>query len=105
MNYIQLRYDLELAIRVYHIREHPIDHMKSLGYNVIAGVPQSIGECWWFTVEREIMLDIERPDYLIPMKYNYDYWHGGCHKNCDFFKEDPCCCSGGFNCKKVNNEN
>lgn len=102
MQYTQLYYDIELAYCACNIDEHPIDQMEKLGYKIIAGVPQSLGPCWWFTVEQDVLLDEEKPIYLKPFKYNYDYWHNKCYKTCEFFKKEPGCCGGGFSCKKEN---
>ena len=63
MSYTQLSYDIELACCVCKINEHPIDQMKKMGYKIIAGVPQSLGPCWWFTVEQDVLLDEEKPIY------------------------------------------
>ena len=98
MSYKQLFYDIELAYCVHKIDAHPYDQMEKLGYKVIAGVPQSLGPCWWFTVEHDVLSDIEKPSYLRSFKYNYNYWHNKCWETCDFFQKNPGCCSGGFNC-------
>ena len=100
MFYTQLYYDIELAYRVCEIDEHPIDQMEKMGYKIIAGVPDSSVPCWWFTVEQDVLSDKEKPIYLKPFKYNYNYWHNKCYKTCDFFKKDRECCDGGFSCKK-----
>lgn len=55
------------------VRDHPIQNMKAIGYNIIACVPQAIGDCWWFTVEDFIY---PLPKYLSKMSYDFDYWHG-----------------------------
>ena len=104
MSYTQLSYDIELACHVCNVNEHPIDQMGKMGYKIIAGVPQSLGPCWWFTVEQDVLLDEEKPIYLRTFKYNYDYWHNKCYKTCDFFKKDPGCCGGGFSCKRMKDE-
>lgn len=98
MSYIQLSYDVELAYFVCKIDEHPIKQMEKMGYKIIAGAPQTLH--WFFTVEQDVLSDEEKPIYLKPFKYNYNYWHNKCHKTCDFFKENPGCCEGGFLCKR-----
>ena len=95
--YKQLHYDIITASLDCGINEHPQLQMKKLGYNVIGGVPQSLGDCWWFTVEEFIE---PFPPYLRKMNYNYDYWHGGCYKDCEYFKQNSSCCCGGHSCKK-----
>ena len=93
--YNQLVYDMWTAYDC-GIKEHPQTVMKNLGYEVIGSVPQSIADCWWFTVKEFIE---PLPKYLTKIEYNYDYWHGGCYKTCRYFKENPRCCFGGVNCK------
>ena len=95
--YKQLHYDIWTADLKCGIHEHPQKQMKNLGYNVIGSVPQSIADCWWFTVEEFIK---PLPPYLSKMSYNFDYWHGGCWKECEHFKNDSSCCYGGSSCKK-----
>ena len=97
MSYKQLFYDIELAF-INKINVHPIDQMEKLGYKVIAGIPLDLGPCWWFTVEEDVLSDIEKPDYLRSFKYNYNYSHNKCWKTCDFFRKNPDCCSQGFDC-------
>lgn len=94
--YKQLNYDMYEAFDM-GVNEHPQLQMKKLGYNVIGSVPQSLYDSWWFTVE-EFIEPLE--PYLTKNEYNYDYWHGKCHIDCEFFKADPTCCYGGFSCKK-----
>lgn len=67
--YNQLRYWLQSAVG----RLHPIKQMEALGYKIIASVPQSIADQWWFTVE-EIIEPL--PPYLERMEYNFEKWHG-----------------------------
>ena len=55
------------------ITEHPQKQMRLLGYKVIAAVAQSLGDCWWFTVEDYIE---PFPPYIAKMEYDFDYWHG-----------------------------
>ena len=55
------------------ITEHPQKQMRILGYKVIAAVAQSLGDCWWFTVEDYIE---PFPPYIAKMEYDFDYWHG-----------------------------
>jgi hypothetical protein len=94
--YCQLHYDLRGAYE-YGVKIHPQEQMQKLGYKVIGSVPQSIGDCWWFTVEEFVG---SFPPYLSKMKYNYEYWHENCWKNCEYFKENSSCCFGGNSCKK-----
>ena len=68
----QLCYDMITAYSL-GIQDHPIQQMKNLGYKIIAGVPQTIGDCWWFTVQDVIY---PLPKYLSKMQYDFDYWHG-----------------------------
>lgn len=96
-NYKQLRYDLIGAAINFGINKHPQLQMDELGYQVIGGVPQTLGDCWWFTV-KEIIYPL--PGYLTEMTYNFDYWHNNCYDNCEYFKKNPSCCCGGFNCLK-----
>lgn len=51
---------------------HPQEQMKKLGYKVIASVPQSVADCWWFTVEDFIE---PLPKYLAKIEYDFEYWH------------------------------
>ena len=99
--YCQLRYDVITAQLSCGIKEHPEIQMKKLGYKVIGSVPQSIADCWWFTVENFIE---PLPKYLSKINYNYDYWHRSCWIDCEHFKNDNSCCCGGSYCKK-NNQN
>ncbi len=71
MEYKQLCYNLHEAFDC-GVSGHPQIKMKELGYKVIASVPQSIYESWWFTVEDFIE---PLPPYLTKMKYDFDYWH------------------------------
>ena len=95
--YKQLHYDIWTADLKCGVNEHPQKQMKNLGYKVIGSVPQSIADCWWFTVEEFIE---PLPPYLKKMSYNFDYWHGGCWKTCEHFKKNGSCCYGGSSCKK-----
>lgn len=95
--YKQLRYCMWTAGVKCEIRVHPQLQMKNLGYKVLGAVPQSIDDSWWFTVEDFIE---PLPPYLSKMNYNYDYWHGNCWRNCEYFKQNDTCCYGGFSCKK-----
>lgn len=62
------------------IKLHPVKKMEVLGYKIIHAVPQTIGDQWWFTVDRLIEL---LPEYLEKMKYDmkdwgfYKEWYGG----------------------------
>jgi len=67
---VQLHYCLRTA-NDEGIYEHPQKVMKQLGYNLIQSVPQSIGDCWWFTVEELIE---PLPLYLSIMQYDFEYW-------------------------------
>lgn len=96
MEYIQLHYDVIDAFNE-GITDLPIKQMLKLGYHLIGSVPQSLGDCWWFTVEEKIE---PSPSYLREIHYNFDYWHNRCYASCDYFKKDPCCCNGGFTCSK-----
>lgn len=93
----QLLYDVIGACVLCNVHEHPQTQMKNLGYKVIGSVPQSFSDSWWFTVE-EFIEPLE--PYLEKVNYNYDYWHGECFKDCEYFKENASCCWGGFACKK-----
>lgn len=67
-NYVQLRYQLQDAVGCLH----PTKQMEKLGYKIIACVPQSIADQWWFTVE-EIIEPL--PHYLERMEYDFEKWH------------------------------
>ena len=54
------------------VNEHPQVQMEKLGYKVLAAVAQSMGDCWWFTVEDYIE---PLPKYLEKFEYDYDKWH------------------------------
>lgn len=95
--YKQLFYSLMTADLECGIHEHPQVQMNKLGYKVIGAVPQSICDGWWFTVEDFIE---PLPPYLSKMTYNFDYWHGNCYNDCDYFKQNHSCCFGGSSCKK-----
>lgn len=68
----QLRYDIRLAGNL-GIHEHPQKQMQKLGYKVIDCVPQSLYDCWWFTVESIIE---PLPEYLTEISYDFYFWHG-----------------------------
>ena len=95
--YKQLRYCLTTASLDCGIDTHPQLQMKKLGYNVIDCLPKTSSDCWWFTVEDFIE---PLPPYLSKMNYNYDYWHGACYRDCEYFKNNSSCCFGGNVCKK-----
>lgn len=97
--YKQVSYSLQAAFEC-GVTVHPQIQMKNLVFNVLASVPQSIYDSWWFTVEDYIE---DMPDYIHKIEYNYDYWHNGCWKECKYFKENASCCYGGRDCLK--NEN
>lgn len=65
--YCQLSYDLITAGMECDIHEHPQEQMKKLGYTIIDAIPQSIADCWWFTVDKFIE---PLPPYLRKIKYN-----------------------------------
>ena len=71
--YKQLRYDCIAADLHCEDYKHPQERMKLLGYEVIASVPQSIADQWWFTV-KEIIYPL--PEYLSEMEYDFEKWHG-----------------------------
>ena len=104
----QLCYDMWSAQVNYNVNTHPQQHMKDLGFILINSVPQSIADCWWFTVED---FDFDLPPYLSYMEYNFDYWSGECTKDCEYFKKSfdsatqthypEYSCWGGRRCLKV----
>ena len=94
--YKQVSYSIIEAIYS-GIHEYPSEQMKKLGFKVIAAVPQTIYESIWFTVEDYID---DMPSYISKFKYNYEYWHNGCWKECDYFKQNASCCHGGEHCLK-----
>ena len=96
--YKQLKYNIMTAVLDCGINDHPQTQMKKLGYKVLGSVPQSIADCWWFTVEDYIE---PLPPYLTKMNYNYDYWHNDCYRDCEHFENNSSCCFGGVSCKKV----
>ena len=61
----QLRYDV-IEAHYCGVKLHPQEQMKSLGYELIDSIPQSIADCWWFTVDRFIE---PLPKYLHKIKY------------------------------------
>lgn len=89
----------------YGVKEHPQIQMKNLGFKLINSVPQSIADCWWFTVED---YDFKTPPYLSEIIYNLNYWMNDCWKNCEYFNhpiktfedKEKYCCYGGSCCKK-----
>lgn len=101
----QLCYDMWSAMVSHNVTEHPQIQMKNLGFQVIHSVPQSIADCWWFTVED---FDFSMPPYLREMEYNLNYWMHECHKDCEYFNKEyktqedkqKYCCYGGTACKK-----
>lgn len=92
--YKQLRYSMRTAFDI-GITDHPQKVMREMGYTVLGAVPQSVYEQWWFTVEDFIE---PLPEFLSEITYNFDYWHNECYRTCEEFKNNPSCCSGGFNC-------
>lgn len=61
----QLRYDM-ITADYCGIKKHPQEQMKLLGYKLIDSIPQSIADCWWFTVDKFIE---PLPEYLHKIKY------------------------------------
>ena len=98
--YNQLKYDAKTAIEC-GVPFHPQQTMWAMGYKLLGSVPQSLYDCWWFTVEDFIE---PLPPFLTKMEYNFDYWHNYCNKDCEYFAADPCCCHGGKNCLKINGD-
>lgn len=104
---IQLNYDMWSAAVQHGIKLHPQEQMRKLGFKVIHCVPQSMADCWWFTVKE---FDFELPAYLSEMKYNLNYWMYGCYRKCEYFKKafdektqtyyPEYSCFGGTNCLK-----
>ena len=70
--YVQLSYCYRTAGEM-GVRGHANQQMIKLGYNVIAGVPQSMGDCYWYTVEKLIE---PLPEYLRVIEYDFEHWHG-----------------------------
>lgn len=54
------------------IKVHPETQMRKLGFKLIAAVPQSLCDEWWFTVEDN---SIELPEYIREADYDFGYWH------------------------------
>lgn len=90
--YKQLRYDV-IGASLAGISEHPQRQMRKLWYEILGSVPQSIADCWWFTVKEFIE---PLPDYLTKMEYSFKYWHTDYYKTCEL--GNVCYGSGG--CKK-----
>ena len=97
---VQLRYWLQSADEL-GIHEHPIKQMEKLGYKILHGVPQTIGDQWWFTVDRRID---PLPEYLEVMEYDlkdwgfYDEWENGI---LTFDGLSSICHSYGFDSEKI----
>lgn len=72
MERIQVNYDV-IGASLSGVTKHPLQDMEDLGFTVLAGVAQTIGDCWWFTVEKLVE---HLPSYVKPMNYDYEYWHG-----------------------------
>lgn len=98
-SYVQLNYDLMTAQLDYDVTERADEHMRKLGYEILGAVPQSLGDCWWFTV-KEIIEPL--PPYLRQMKYNFNYWHKHCWKDCEYW-ENNISCNVGADCLKGEN--
>ena len=91
---------------------HPQQVMKDLGFQVIHAVPQTLGNCWWFTVED---YDFELPPYIKEFSYPLNYWRDECWKDCEYFKKSfdhttqtrhqEYCCWGGRMCLKEREKN
>lgn len=52
---------LRFWLQDYHGVEHPVAHMKTLGFTVLSAVSQTIADQWWFTVETLVE---PLPEYL-----------------------------------------
>lgn len=79
----QVRY-LCMTAHYAGIKNHPEIQMKKLGFKLIAAVPQTICDEWWFTVEDS---NIELPEYIIEAGYDFGYWHGsGCGIYVDYLE-------------------
>lgn len=92
--YKQVSYSLECAFRS-GVSEIPYKQMETLGFKIVASVPQSFYGSIWFTVENLVE---NMPEYISEMRYNFDYWHNHCYKNCEHFRRNPSCCYGGERC-------
>lgn len=64
------RYDVLGADFDCHIKAHPQDQMRLLGFNVIKSESFPIGDCWFFRVKHEIH---ELPDYLRELPDNFKF--------------------------------
>lgn len=96
MEYKQVCYSIETAENCGEKR-NPYEVMKSLGFKIVASVPQTLYNTVWFTVEDYVE---NPPEFITKMWYNFDYWHNDCYKNCEYFKKDNTCCCGGEDCQK-----
>lgn len=63
----KLRYDV-ISASISGVTRNPLAQMNSLGYIVIAAVPQTIGDQWWFTVENYIE---PLPNYLEKIEFEF----------------------------------
>ena len=68
----QVRY-LCIDAHLNGITNHPVKQMNELGYNIIAVVPQTIADQWWFSVDELIE---PLPPYLEVMEYDFEKYHG-----------------------------
>lgn len=55
-------------------KEHPLLNMKNLGINIIAAVPETIGDCWFVLTD----FQCELPEYIDEIKLNKSYWERMC---------------------------
>lgn len=65
MKYSALKYCLRTAYEA-GIEEHPQTAMTKLGIKYRKGIPESIGDCWFFM---DCEFDGELPEYLEPSNY------------------------------------
>lgn len=68
---VQLKYCMITANKSGETR-HPQIVMRNLGYELIQSVPQTMGDCWWFTVDKLIK---PLPVFLEEIQYDFDYWN------------------------------
>ena len=63
------RYDM-IGAYINGVKEHPQEHMKNLGYEVVKSESVSIADCWWFRVEDKIK---NTPIYLYEMMDDFKF--------------------------------
>lgn len=68
----QIRFDL-IGYSANGGKYNPVKQMRELGFEIVACVPQTIADQWWFTVEN--LID-PLPPYLAEMEYDFERWHG-----------------------------